>query len=100
MTNRMNVKEAPRRVESLPVVKSVFLGWLPDFRQEPGYFACLITHGVTDSDKGHQYQVHIMWAGKLDGRWRLVTSAVELTRSEALAQFEQYEKLAVWPEGE
>ena len=99
MADRMNVKEVPRRVEALPVVKGVFLGWLPDFRQEPGYFACLITHGVTDADKGHQYQVHIVWAGRLDGRWRLVSSSTELTRDGALAEFAQYEKLAVWPEG-
>lgn len=100
MSNRMNVKDLPRRVESLPVVKGVFLGWLPDFRQKPGYFACLVTHGVTSGERGHEYQVHIVWAGKLDGRWQLITSSTELIRSAALAEFDQYEKLAVWPEGE
>lgn len=99
MEGHMYVKEMPRRVDTLPVVKGVFLGWLPTFRQEPGYFACLITYGVTDVDKGHQYQVHIMWAARLDGRWRLIDSSLELTRSEALAEFEKYEELAVWPEG-
>lgn len=99
MEHRMHVKELPRRIEGLSVVKGVFLGWLPNFRQEPGYFAILITHGVTDEEKGFQYQVHIMWAGRLDGSWRRIDSSLELTRTKALAEFEQYETLAVWPEG-
>lgn len=99
MEHRMHVKELPRRVEGLSVVKGEFLGWLPDFRQEPGYFACLITYGVTDSDKGFQYQVHIMWAARLDSPWRRITSSMELVRDAALAEFDKHEKLAVWPEG-
>lgn len=100
MEQRMHVKELPRRVEGLSVVKGTFLGWLSDFRQQGGYFASLITYGVTDADKGFQYQVHIMWAGRLDGPWRRIDSSLELSRDEARAEFEKHEKLAVWPEGE
>lgn len=99
MAERMRVKEAPRRIEGLPVVKSAFLGWLSDFRQEGGYVAACVTHGVTDVDKGEQYQFHLMWANGLDKPWRRIESVLELNRDAALAAFSENEKLAVWPEG-
>lgn len=99
MSEHMRVRELPRRIESLPVVKAVFLGWLPDFRQAPGYFAYALTYGVTDVDQGHQYQAHVMWSGALDQPWRRLESSLELTRDEARALFDEHEKLAVWPEG-
>lgn len=99
MNERMRVKETPRRVESLPVVKGAFLGWLSDFRQRPGYFAYVLTYGVTDVDKGEQYQGHLMHADRLDGSWRRIESKLELDRDAARAAFDEHEKLAVWPEG-
>jgi len=99
MAERMRVKEAPRRIEGLPVVKSAFLGWLSDFRQEGGYVAVCVTYGVTDVDKGEQYQFHIMWSNGLDKPWRRIESLLELNRHAALAAFDRHEKLAVWPEG-
>jgi len=95
---KLRVKEAPRRVETLPVAKSVFLGWLSDYRQQPGYFAYVLTYGVTDVDQGDQYQGHLMWAPGLDKPWRRIVSKLEMTRDEALAEFAEHEKLAVWPE--
>ncbi len=95
----MRVKDLPRRIEGLPVVKAVFLGWLSDFRQQGGYFAHCITYGVTDVGQGEQYQAHLMWAGGLDKPWRRIESSLELERGEALAASDKHEKLAVWPEG-
>jgi hypothetical protein len=95
----MHIKDLPRRVETLPVVKGIFLGWLSDLRQEGGYFAYVLTYGVTDIDKGQQLQAHLMWSDRLDKPWRRIESALELTRDEALATFAKHEKLAVWPEG-
>lgn len=99
MPEKMFVKESPRRIEGLPVVKALFLGWLSRFRQEGGYVAHCVTYGVTDADKGEQYQTHIMWAGGMDKPWRRIESALELTREQALAKSAEHEKLAVWPEG-
>lgn len=96
---RLRVKEAPRRVETLPVVKSVFLGWLPNYRQQPGYFAYVLTYGVTDIDQGDQYQGHLMWASGLDKPWRRIESKLELNKGQAIGHFSYHEKLAVWPEG-
>lgn len=95
----LSVRELPRRIEGLPVVKAVFLGWLGNFRQSPGYFTYALTYGVTDVDKGEQYQGHIMWAEGLDKPWRRLVSTLELTRDEARAAFDEYDKLAEWPEG-
>jgi hypothetical protein len=95
----MRIKELPRRVETLPMVKGVFLGWLSDFRQEGGYFAYVLTYGVTDIDKGEQFQGHLMWADRLDKPWRRIESTLELTRNRALIALAEHEKLAVWPEG-
>ena len=99
MADRMHVKELPRRIEGLSVVKGLFLGWLSDFRQQGGYFAFCLTYGVTDVHKGEQYQVHVMWSDGLDKPWRRIESTLEMTRDEALAAFTEHEKLAVWPEG-
>lgn len=96
--DRLNVRELSRRVEGLPVVKAVYLGWLGNFRQTPGYFSYVLTYGVTDVDKGEQYQGHIMWAGGLDKPWKRMESALEMTRAEAQAAFEEHDKLAEWPE--
>jgi hypothetical protein len=95
----MHVKDLPRRAEKLPVIKGVFLGWLSHLRQEPGYFAYTITYGVTDIDKGEQYQGHLMWAGGLDKPWRRIESRLELNREAALTLLAGHEKLAAWPEG-
>jgi hypothetical protein len=92
-------KDLPRRVETLPVIKGIFLGWLSDLRQEGGYFAYVLTYGVTDVDKGNQYQGHLMWAAGLDKPWRRIESRLELERHEAKAAFADHEKLAEWPEG-
>lgn len=95
----MHIKDLSRRVETLPVVKGIFLGWLSDLRQEGGYFAYVLTYGVTDIDKGQQFQAHLMWSDRLDKPWRRIESTLELTRDGALAAFTEHEKLAVWPEG-
>lgn len=99
MNERMRVKDLPRRIEGLPVVKGIFLGWLSNFRQQGGYFAYVLTYGVTDVDKGEQYQGHVMWSDGLDKSWRRLESSLELTLGEARALFDKHEKLAVWPEG-
>lgn len=99
MEERMRVREQSRKIGGLPVVKSEFLGWLGDYRQAPGYFSYYITYGVTDVDRGEQYQTHLMWSDRLDRPWRLIESTLELTRDAALAAFAEHEKLAVWPEG-
>lgn len=99
MVQKMFVKETPRRIEGLPVVKSLFLGWLTDLRQEGGYFTFCLTYGVTDVDKGEQYQTHLMWSDGLDKSWRRIESRLELSLDQALGAFFEHEKLAVWPEG-
>lgn len=99
MSERMNVRGLPSMVTKLPVVKAVFLGWLSDLRQEAGYFSYVITYGVTDVDKGEQYQGHLLWAGGLDKPWRPIESRLELSREAALALLAGHEKLAAWPEG-
>lgn len=95
----LRVRELPRKVGGLPVVKAVYLGWLSRFRQSPGYFTYILTYGETDVYKGEQYQGHIMWAAGLDKPWRRLESTLELTKDEAKAAFEEHDKLAEWPEG-
>lgn len=96
---KLRVRELPHRVEGLPVVKGVYLGWNKVYSQEAGYFCYILTYGVTDLDKGEQYQGHLMRAGGLDKPWRRLESALEMSRDEAKAAFDEHDKLAVWPEG-
>jgi hypothetical protein len=99
VTQILNVKETPRRVDKLPVAKAVFLGWLPRHRQEPGYFAYVLTYGREVIDGKPGFRGHLLWAPGMDRNWRTLETHDELTRNEALAKFADHEKLAIWPEG-
>lgn len=94
----MIVKELPRRVQKLPVVKAVFLGWLSHYTPGmPGYFCAVITH-----DKGAPnpagFHVHVLWASGLDKSWTEHQTWNDLSNGQAGAQFASTEKLAEWLE--
>lgn len=99
MQHRMHVKELPRRIDGMSVVKGAFLGWLSDLRQKGGYFCYALTYAMTEDERGFEYQGHLMWAERLDTPWRRIESTLNMTRDEALAAFTEREKLADWPEG-
>lgn len=99
--DKLRVKEAPTRVEKLPVIKSSFLGWQPDLvlAKTPGYFCCVITYDTTPERNGDPdaYSFHLMRATSLDGRWLRIESRRDMFLSEAEAAFTEHDKLAIRP---
>lgn len=94
----MNIRELPRRVAGLPVLKVTFLGWLAQQSLEPGYHAVAITYGESEPEAGDQFHVHLLCASGLDKPWRCMENHWDLSNGEANARFNQIEKLAEWPE--
>lgn len=96
----MNVRELPRKVEGLPVVKSVFLGWLTGYgpADPPGYHCAVITH-AHGSDPGRDFSLHVMRAPGLDKPWVTVESDRDISSGTANAGFAEIEKRAEWPTG-
>jgi len=99
--DKLRVKEAPTRVEGMPVIKGSFLGWQPNLvlAKTPGYFAFVITYDTSPERNGDPdaYNVHLMRATSLDGRWLRIDSRRGLFRSEAEAAFNEHDKLAIRP---
>lgn len=93
----MNVREMPSRVQKTPVVKGVFLGWLRDLPQGPGYACFVVTHDHQVGDL--IFGAYLMRAAGLDKPWQVIESWENLTDSTADELFTRHQKLAVWPEG-
>jgi hypothetical protein len=96
----VNVKELPRRVKKLPVVKAVFLGWLRDYTPGmAGYFCAVITHDKGAPD-GAAFNTHMLWAPGLDKPWSEHQTWGNQSSGQADQAFIALEKLAEWPETE
>lgn len=95
----MRVRDLPRKVDGLPVVKAAHLGWLESHSAEPGYFCAVITYGTAHTGKGENFHLHLLRALGLDRPWHRMESSWDLRNGEANAGFKEYEKLADWPEG-
>lgn len=96
---RLRVKEAPTRVDRMPVIKSTFLGWQSNLvlGQTPGYFAYVITYDTATDGDPSAYHVHLMRAAALDSRWLRIESRHDLFWNEAEAAFAEHDKLAIRP---
>jgi hypothetical protein len=95
----MNIRELPRKVEGLSVLKATYLGWLGRYAAEPGYFCVVITYGDTGGGEGGAFHVHMLRALGLDKPWHRIDSYRNLGHDEANNRFQTHEELAVWPEG-
>lgn len=98
--DKLNVREMPRKVERLPVVGGLYLGWNRVYSQEPGYFCYVVTYGSTKDGAPERYHGHLLRALRLDAQWLRIESARDMNQTDALATLKDYfDKLAVWPEG-
>jgi len=91
------IKEMPRRVVLLPVIKALWMGWQTQ-RQETGYFCFVLTFGANVVDEGETFNGHLLWARALDTPWRVLHTWEDLTNGEAGKLFADHEALAEWPE--
>jgi hypothetical protein len=96
----VNVRELPRKVDQLPVVKAVYLGWLSHYATTGGYFCGVITYGEATPGKGKNFHFFVLRTLGLDKPWVRVESDWDLRNGEANAKLEEIEKLAEWPEAE
>jgi hypothetical protein len=96
----VNVRELPRKVDGLPVVKATYLGWLNNYSAEPGYFCAVITYGEAHTGKGNGFHFFILRALGLDKPWLRIESAWGLGNGDANARLTEAEKLAEWPRGD
>lgn len=100
----MHVKELPRRVEGQPVVKVLFLGWLGahggplSVIPGAGYYAVALTHDHSAAPD-QSFHVHLMHATGLDKPWKVAETHRNLNNGTGNATFDEYVKLADWPEG-
>ncbi len=95
--DKFRIKEAPTRVEKQPVIKSSFLGWHKNLATTWGYFSCVITYDTASGNDPGAYNVHLMRAPALDGRWLRIESRRKLLWNEAEGAFTEHDKLAVRP---
>lgn len=96
----MNIRELPRKVEGLPILKVTYLGWLSHYAVTPGYFCVVITYGTQSPEEGDRFHVHVMRALGLAKPWNRIESHRNLRNGEASAKFSEVEKLAEWPKGD
>jgi hypothetical protein len=96
----VNIRELPRKVEGLSVLKATYLGWLGRYATEPGYFCVVITYGDTGGGEGGAFHVHILRALGLDKPWHRIDSYRNLGAAEANEKLQGHEGLATWTEGD